>query len=233
MALITNLVSYWKMDEGAGNIIDSHGDNDGTNDGADYGAAGIINDALDFEEGNTDYVDVPNHASLNFGTGDFTVAFWMKAETWSGTTKHTPISKGNYSGASAWRGYHFEPAGGGNEGKIYFFVRDVGLLSTTALSAGNWYYIVGVRASGTSYIYVDGTPENDVAAVGDVDETFSFQMGKNPDATYPRYYDGIIDEVAVWNRALDSDEVTELWNSGAGLAYPFTVGNLHMMGANF
>ena len=31
---------------------------------------------------------------------------------------------------------------------------------------------------------------------------------------------GIIDEVGFWNRELTSSEVTDLYNSGAGLAYP-------------
>ncbi|GAH17961.1 unnamed protein product, partial [marine sediment metagenome] len=37
------------------------------------------------------------------------------------------------------------------------------------------------------------------------------------------YADAIIDEVGIWNKILDQAAVTELWNSGVGLAYPFEV----------
>jgi len=36
-------------------------------------------------------------------------------------------------------------------------------------------------------------------------------------------FDGNIDEVGIWDRILTTDEITELYNAGAGLAYPFTV----------
>jgi hypothetical protein len=38
----------------------------------------------------------------------------------------------------------------------------------------------------------------------------------------PRIFDGTIDEVWIWNRSLSPSEVSELYNSGAGLQYPFT-----------
>jgi hypothetical protein len=36
---------------------------------------------------------------------------------------------------------------------------------------------------------------------------------------------GDIDEVGIWSRVLTSTEVTQLYNGGAGLQYPFTNGN--------
>jgi hypothetical protein len=36
------------------------------------------------------------------------------------------------------------------------------------------------------------------------------------------FYNGYLDEVGVWSRALTSSEVTQLYNSGLGLQYPFT-----------
>src|SRR5262249_31508245 len=39
---------------------------------------------------------------------------------------------------------------------------------------------------------------------------------------YTHYFNGAIDEIGVWNRALTSTEITNLYNSGAGLAYPLT-----------
>jgi len=40
------------------------------------------------------------------------------------------------------------------------------------------------------------------------------------------FFDGMIDEVGVWSRLLTSDEVTTLYNAGAGLSYPFSSGTV-------
>src|SRR6202035_2479657 len=42
--------------------------------------------------------------------------------------------------------------------------------------------------------------------------------------SYQAYFDGDIDEVSIWNRALTSTEVSDLYNSGGGLQYPFAGG---------
>lgn len=39
-----------------------------------------------------------------------------------------------------------------------------------------------------------------------------------------RHMNGDIDEIGIWSRIITSGEVTSLYNSGAGLAYPFTGG---------
>ena len=36
-----------------------------------------------------------------------------------------------------------------------------------------------------------------------------------------RILDGSVDELGLWNRVLTSGEMTNLWNGGAGLTYPF------------
>jgi hypothetical protein len=51
-----------------------------------------------------------------------------------------------------------------------------------------------------------------------------------------QYTDGIIDEVGIWEKALTSGEVSELYNSGSGLAYDDIVGGVEdakFLGFNF
>src|SRR6056297_1341554 len=76
MALTTNLVSYWKLD---GDATDSHGSNDGTNNGADLTATGKINQCGDFD-GSDDYIDTnlgTSYAITDPGQGDFSVSCWL------------------------------------------------------------------------------------------------------------------------------------------------------------
>ena len=51
--------------------------------------------------------------------------------------------------------------------------------------------------------------------------TYDFSLGKNLH-TNTAGFAGTIDEVGVWGRVLSASEVTALYNSGAGVAYPFT-----------
>ena len=69
MELIDKLLYYWKFDEASGTIVDAHGSNDGTNNVATYWATGKINDALDFEQGDNDEVDIDDgtgHTEFSF-----------------------------------------------------------------------------------------------------------------------------------------------------------------------
>ena len=74
------MVSYWKLDEDSGDVIDSFNSNHGTNHGAIRGLTGQVDNAYSFD-GIDDYVDVPDDNSLNLGTGDFTLEAWINAST--------------------------------------------------------------------------------------------------------------------------------------------------------
>lgn len=52
-----------------------------------------------------------------------------------------------------------------------------------------------------------------------------FFIGKARAGVSADPFDGLIDEVGIWSRAIDSTEVTSLYNGGAGLQYPFTTDN--------
>jgi hypothetical protein len=78
MALIDNLVSYYKLDETSGTTVeDAYGSNDGTNDGATVNVAGKINTAYDFD-GDNDYVDTNVEPVISSGGDDFSVSMWFK-----------------------------------------------------------------------------------------------------------------------------------------------------------
>src|SRR6056297_1422363 len=92
--LTPSLTSYYKLDGTSGDVIDSHGTNDGTNNGATRGETGKINDAFDFD-GSNDYIQTPN--IMEIGTGNFSTSMWVKA---SGLTSNRELiaNKDDYSG---------------------------------------------------------------------------------------------------------------------------------------
>ncbi len=63
-------------------------------------------------------------------------------------------------------------------------------------------------------------------SAGVFDSTSNFTMGRN-DESLTLYWDGLIDEAGFWKRVLTSDERTQLYNAGNGLAYPFVTGGFN------
>jgi hypothetical protein len=132
-------------------------------------------------------------------------------------------------------------------GKIYFGIEDGsdasegGRVITTnadASSADTWYHIVFVfdgSATGNTNrakIYVDGSSKS-------LDDTDTIPAETSDDSTYASnnfsigrfqnntgdIFDGKIDEVGIWNVALDADAVTALYNSGKPFAIDSDKGN--------
>ena len=81
MALIDNLVSYWKMDEtGTGNAEDSHGSNTFTNVGPFTYATGKINNGADFGVNNTTK-ELTRADDMGIDGGALTMNIWVKLQT--------------------------------------------------------------------------------------------------------------------------------------------------------
>jgi len=235
MALIDNLLAYWRFEEASGAVDDAHtGGYDGTNNGADYQATGIINYAYNYVAGSSDYVEIDNEEAMRLSGGSYTISLWFKADS---TGDSRIIWKSWSTTGQADYDLYF------SSNTLNWRMQDDTATANGASSTGTWYHIVLVRDLGaeTMTLYIDSVAQNDVGS-----STATTVTGNdNEEMQLARYYygttaggyfDGIIDEVGIWTRALTSGEVGELYNSGNGFAYPFTapaVGNLHMMGANF
>lgn len=225
MVTTTNLVSYWKLDEASGTIADSHSSNDGTVSGATYGATGIINDCLSFD-GSNDYVTMGDVIDHDFTNTAFSINLWMKMDT--KTSNNTMVSK--HASSSPWQGYSFTYD---SSGRIEIDVTGTGgivVRKTHTLNTGTWYMLTMTydgsgNASGVSF-YVDGSALTSLTLSQDnltVSPSTSFPFnisGRNNAGLNP--FDGVIDEVSIWTRELSSSDVSDLYNSGSGLAYPFS-----------
>jgi len=96
---------------------------------------------------------------------------------------------------------------------------------STALTVDTWYHLIFViRGVGTTpLIYVNAiSSEGYTIQLGDIYNVSGTNAGFNIGNGYNGgniNFDGILDEIAIWNRALTSDEVTWLYNSGNGRSY--------------
>jgi len=122
---------------------------------------------------------------------------------------HTFTSSGTFStnGTSGWA-TDLEPSG-----KVSF---KLGLNTTgyasiesaTALSQDDWYFITSTWNGTHMSVYVNGVLESTQPAAGVLNGTSDVVIGRDASSTAD-YFDGSIDEVRVWDRALSSSEVAQ------------------------
>jgi hypothetical protein len=225
MSLLTNLISYWKLD---GNSNDAVGSNNGTDTDITYSSGnGKIVQGAGFN-GTTSKIVIANESSFDFErTQAFSIACWVK---YTSTSEMVFVSKEDSN--SPYRGWSLEA--NGNAGKIGFYlINNVtgggnAIMGETPLAYndGNWHYVVGTydgsgALSGMA-VYIDGSPVTltsirDNLGANTILNNFSVNIGAQQTVNF---MSGAIDEVGIWSRALTSGEVTSLWNGGNGLAYP-------------
>lgn len=233
MALTTNLVSYWKLDESSGNAADSVGSNTLTNTNTVTYSAGKINNGAKYVRTSSQYHSITNASQTGLGIiGDLSIGFWMKPTTITPpSTYFMLVDKfGNGSNLS----YSVRQ----NNSNIYFSISSDGTTehnvsgTTGNLQANVWQYVVVTytAASHLATFYYNGSSVGtaDTIVTSIFNGTANFELANGVDnVTY--LYDGMLDEVGVWSRVLSSSEVTQLYNGGSGLQYPFsTVSNSAM-----
>jgi uncharacterized protein (DUF362 family) len=213
MRVETGTQSLWHFSEGSGSTTydETTNDNDGTVSGATWTADGRFGYALDFD-GVNDYVQVPDDPSLNI-TGPITIEAWIKP---SGN----PIAYSEIvdkEPAAAGPGYSFIL---NNDRLLNFWIGESGTdwlssVGTTALQDGIWYYVVGVNDGDSIRVYVNGVQDGTPTAQGPPGSTAgaNLQIGRGGSALQ-RWFNGIIDEVRISNRALTPSEIATNYAGG-------------------
>lgn len=181
------------------------------------------------------YVSVANDAALNL-VGDFTIEMWFKPHSYAGwahpyepfypTTWEALISKGSWLGPAQGHPNEFTILMAPWEGLLNFYING-GYYSATLPSApltlDRWYHMALVRTSGVVQFYFDGAPVGAAANVPqDAVNTRDLWIGQS--LGFDRYpgsgtqshqyaFDGVIDEVRIWNDARTQAEVLAGMNS--------------------
>ena len=216
--LLDGLVAWWSMDETSGTRFDSHTNGLDLTDVNTVGsAAGKINNAADFTFANNE--ELTNNSSLlKFGADDFSFSFWL--------------AHSDNVGGTSQMVYNTLTADGGHR---LYVTRTTGVLnmqladglgafpvlqSTDTLVDGVFSHVVITHKASTktrAIIINDGTPATAIyTETADTDLSAPFRIGSSG----ANYYDGLIDEVPVWNRVITASEITRLFNSNNAIGYP-------------
>ncbi|MEP6637265.1 MAG: LamG domain-containing protein, partial [Acidobacteriota bacterium] len=171
---------------------------------------GKVGQALKFRRFNgvdIPWVEVTDASSLNLTT-NFTVGAWIKRSETGTANEHWVYDSGTQAGH--WRlGLNTSNVPEFSE----YAVADY--YATTPISDTNWHHIVAVKNgdSGANVsIYRDGVLDGTVT-VGTV-STPSGNKVIGDETAHTNAFEGAIDEVRVYNRALSQSEITKLYQSG-------------------
>lgn len=215
------LVGYWKFDEGAGaSTIDSSGNgNNGTrvNDPIWTVESSCKQSAcLDFD-GSNDRIAVSDDDSLDI-TGSVSVAAWVYPNTFgSGNDEDRIVLKGQ-----GWHVNNLYTLDLDESQAVFTLHGDApdscaGSLKcargSTILSANTWYHITGTYNGADIKVYVNGVEDgtNNVGSITGTANNENLQIGGRSDST--DMFDGFIDEVRIYNRALSADEIQKIYNN--------------------
>lgn len=169
--------------------------------GPAWNTSGKYNGALSFD-GIDDYVDCGNDNNLDF-TDSFTLKTWIKADTVA--VEYQVMIDRRTAG---FAGYTFILI---YDELLFGFDNHWHITVAKNLVAGNWYHIVGVFDNNNNkvYIYVNGVSVIDEAETNvPITRSQSLRIGGESFNTPPIYsFNGSIDEVRIYNRALTPDEI--------------------------
>ena len=216
-SLSNGLVAYWPLDE---NFEDAAGDFDGE----EVGSEPIAFDAGQFGngivlDGEDQYVEITggDEEGLDFVDSEMSVSAWFRVDAFD-TNWQALIAKGEQDG---WRIHRR----GGESGMAYTAGEPDTPSSDADVDDGEIHHLVAVSAedsdagtpNGLKSLYIDGelVAEGVRDPIGIPNTNNRVRIGDNP-STSNREWEGMIDDVAIWNRALTESEIAEIWNGGAG-----------------
>jgi hypothetical protein len=219
----TNLVAYWKLDAGAGRQVYDHtgNGNNGTLSTAGTSWQTSVGTTFGFEnpasvvfDGSNGTATIPS-ATLPALNGAQTVSFWMNPTTMGGTQNMVALTGG----------------GGGNQigirgGTLYVWsFGGATLIVGPAVTTGAWHHVVYTYdGAGNQSLTVDGVRTTATATNQTGASTYAYLATYSPNN---ELYSGGLDDVRVYNAALTSAQIAQLYAgryAGTGGIATYTLG---------
>lgn len=215
------VVVYYDMGDTSITDLTGHGYS-GTNNGADS-VSGLLGNAINFSGFNSDYVLMPN-ISADLWTINASMNVWVKMNDIN-NNQHMWAFSNKTSGATYQSGDVVQNQVGGSFGVNTFRDDRVTIAQQVANNSG-WNMITVTQTTGTNgyKVYVNGTLINQSIGENIVDGLvgtgYNWQLGRfYQDGDGWLYGNYTIDEFGMWNRTLNTTEITELYNGGLGLSF--------------
>lgn len=208
-----SIVGVWLFDEGEGKVAkdSSKNGNDGELEGKPRWVDGKFGKALDFPKGSNNLVSIPDDDSLDLE--DWTVAAWVKLEntgSWAAIVIKEEIP--NVRNYGLWLQEAAQVLGAHVRADANDYQWSYGV---TPISDSEWHHVAGTYDGNSIRAYVDGVLENIVSYPNKTPiNTGPLRIGAPSNDMWD--VQGIIDEVGIFNVALDLDDIKTIMNEGLG-----------------
>ncbi len=231
MSGFSSLQGWWKLDasdtydSSTGNwtIEDHAGSNDGTSSGMTQAnlvqsdlsfTSGYSPYALDFDSASSDEIDCGTDSSLDI-TGNITLSAWINRDV---NTTGVIISKWASGLNTAYMLKAKSSGGAAGNSQIQMLIRNASGVLVTAtenvgeVSINKWVSVIGTYDGSNIRLYYNGVElGSGTAQTGSIEtSTASLKIGSRG----TEHIDGKISNASIWNTALTSSQVTELYSEG-------------------
>ena len=221
------LVAYWPLDTDAEDVVGGY---DGfTSGGVVFGAEGAAahsGSAAEFN-GTSSTITVPYAAALN--PGSFTVAMWANADSMAGFASAITSRDDDSDSVNGYIIYNdsagrwnFWTGGGGPSGSWP-------QLPGPPVQIGSWTHLAISYDAGsqTMRLHVNGALERSASGAGlyspNGPQTEDLHIGSGADNGRQFYFDGLLDDVGLWDEALTTAQIQEVMNNGIPEGAPLVV----------
>jgi len=205
-----NLVAWWKLDEDQGTTaIDWSGHkNDGTLINGPKWVTGYLDTALEFD-GSDDFVNFGNTSSWPAGTSARSMCGWAKTDSIAGGWRWIAAYGSAGTGLAMFIGLNGQSLYGGGYGDDVFI--------DGFWEVDVWHHICLTYDGTTARLYADGVegasePKSWNLTLGRA------HIGRQVN-DYVEFWDGLIDDVRIYNKALTSDEIKKVMIGDPMLAW--------------
>ncbi|MBD3183879.1 hypothetical protein GF312_16465 [Candidatus Poribacteria bacterium] len=205
-----SIMAMWLFDEGSGETAkdSSPNVNDAVFNGGVEWTTGKFGHGILFN-GSDGYLSAQDSDSLDIGSEAMSIVAWLKADGWPSGWNHivrkTPENPRIYI-----LGVH-------NTSLPFIFLKTEtqqvsDIIGATSLPDGEWIHLAMTYDGAEVKIYVNGELDASTPATGIVEASEGeLRIGRGDPAGY---FSGILDEIAIFNIALDQDEIKNIMNGG-------------------
>jgi hypothetical protein len=216
----------WKLDENTGSSAkDTSGNgNNGTLTSSPTWTRGKIGAGLNLTAASSQYVSAADSSTLDNG-GAMTIEVWIKPTATSlDGNYHDILGKGDSGAANIDYALSLLAAD-----KLSFYwgsaasYEDWQITGTSVFTANQWHHVVATRNSALNavYFYVNGvkyTASNTAIDIAPSNSTHGFSIGR-PGEYVGQYFDGVIDNVRLYNYERSDAQILWSYNRGAPIAH--------------
>ena len=206
----SGLVAYYNFDEGSGSFVRDVSSNalDGSTTNSPAWTTGQVGEALVLN-GTSQDVRVPDAADLDL-TGDFAVSAWIRPGATTQTANARVVSKFDNTLLNYMLAY--DSAGTRMRFLVDCDSRTTITSTSTLTNTSNWYHVLGVKSGTSLKLYINGSEEASGTCTGTVQtNAASLGIGSTQGTTY---YNGRVDEVKLFSRALSENEISAQYAAG-------------------